>query len=125
LSRIDDLDIIQNLDNDSLNNGDDFGDYDAKEGDGEYGPNTYSELGVHGRLIKAQMDATENVIRNVGWLDDCPDGKFEINTRPLQLENNQTASQWKSVVQSRRQELLAERSQHTTKVKTPLQEHIS
>ena len=106
------LDMIEDLDNNSLINCDDFDDdYDAQD-DATYDPNTYSELGVHGRLVKTQMDVTENVIRNVGWLDDCPDGPIDINTTPLQIDNNQTASQWKSVVQSRRQELLDERNQH-------------
>ena len=102
------------LDQDSLNNGDQFyDDYDAlQDDDAEYGPNQYSTLGVHGRLIKAQMDATDNIVRNVGWLDECPDGKLNINTTPLDVENDQTASQWKSVVQRKRQELIDDRGQH-------------
>ena len=60
------------------------------------------------------MDATENVVRNMGWLDECPDGKLEINTTPLHLENDQTASQWKSVVQRKRQELPHERGHHAS-----------
>ena len=108
------VDMIEDMDNDSLNNGNDFGDDHGAldDSDVEYSPNQYSALGVHGRLVKAQMDATENVVRNVGWLDDCPDGTIEINTTPLDLDENQTASQWKSVVQSRRQDILTERTQH-------------
>ena len=97
------VDMMEDLDNDSLNHGNDFGDDHGilEDSDVEYSLSQYSALGVHGRLIKAQMDATENVVRNVGWLDDCPDGSIEINTTPLDLDENQTASQWKSVVQSR------------------------
>ena len=108
------VDMMEDLDNDSLNHGNDFGDDHGilEDSDVEYSLSQYSALGVHGRLIKAQMDATENVVRNVGWLDDCPDGTIEIDTTPLDLDKNQTASQWKSIVQSKRQELLAERTQH-------------
>ena len=64
---------------------------------------TLLSVGVHGRLVKAQMDATESVVRNVGWLDECPDGKIEINITPSDLENDKTASQWKAVVQRKQQ----------------------
>ena len=58
------------------------------------------------------MDTTENVVRNVGWLDECPDGISEVNTIPLDLDVNKTDSQWKSIVQNKWQELLAEQSQY-------------
>jgi hypothetical protein len=54
------------------------------------------------------MDATENVIRNVGWLNKCPDGIVEVNTTPIDIDINQTNTQWKSIVKNRRQEVVTE-----------------
>jgi len=110
------LDMIADLDDDNLCNDDNFsGDESFESDDTEYNLNVYSQLGSHGRLIKAQMDATENIVRNVDWLNKCLDGTIEINTESLEIDISQTPSQWKVIVQHKRQELMAEQNEYALK----------
>ena len=91
--------------------GDDFGDDDGID-DEDYGVNKYTTMGPKGRLIKAQMDATENSVKNAGWLDSSPDGLAKINISPIQPEVTQPGSKWKITVQDKRQEIITERNTH-------------
>jgi hypothetical protein len=93
---------------DDITRGDDFGDEEGPE-DEDYGINKYSELSPYGKILKSQMVAAENSIRNAGWLDDSPDGLYPILTRPLKPDINQSGSKWKVAVQNKRQEILANR----------------
>ena len=99
-------DVLNELDDDNIdqtNEGDDFGDEEGSENDSV---NKYTTLGPYGKQAQAQMDATENILRSAGWLDDSPDGLNEINKIPLQPETQQPGSKWKAAVQKKRQQIL-------------------
>ena len=114
--------LLSDLDDDHMQDGVDFGvnddnaNYDLE--DDPFGLNKYFCLGKHGSIIKAQMDATENIVRNAGWLNNCPDGVFHIDKDPLEPEILQSAIKWKLVVQKKRQELLDERVQNIPAIKS-------
>ncbi len=105
-------DVTDELDEIDQNGfGDDFGDGEGID-DEDYGDNKYSTLSARGLAVKAQMDATENSVRNAGWLDESPDGIKQVNLEPLEPAVTQLCGKWKAAVQERRQELLAERTKH-------------
>jgi hypothetical protein len=111
--------FLSDLDQDYMQNGDDFGNEDdAQLNDNDYGENKYLVLGQHGRIIQAQMDATENIVRNIGWLDKCPDEQIQVDYNPVTPELIQNCIKWKTAVQSKRQEILAYRSHNITKNKS-------
>jgi hypothetical protein len=61
------IEMVSHLDKDHIQDGADFGnDCDTQENTSDYSTNKYSELGAYGLLIKAQMDATETIVRNIG-----------------------------------------------------------
>jgi Helitron helicase-like domain at N-terminus/PIF1-like helicase len=78
----------------------------------DYGINKYSSLGPYGQIIKAQMDATENSIKNAGWLDDSPDGINSVDMTPFEPSIVQPGIKWKSIVQEKKQEILTTRYKH-------------
>ena len=94
--------------------GDDFGDDEGEENI-NYGVNCYTVLGPHGKVIQAQMNATENCLRNAGWLDESPDGMNLFDTNPFRPDVMLTAEKWKAIVQDRRQNVLMERCANITK----------
>jgi hypothetical protein len=94
--------------------GDDFGDDEGEENI-NYGVNCYTVLGPRGKVIQAQMNATENCLRNAGWLDESPDGMNLFDTNPFRPDVMLTAEKWKAIVQDRRQNVLMERCANITK----------
>jgi len=96
--------VISKLDDD-MNEYDDFG--DSNEGTGHC-----STLGPYGKVQEAQMVATENSVRNAGWLDESPDGIATRRNAMLEPEIVQPSQSWKAAVQGRRQEVLAERNKN-------------
>jgi ATP-dependent exoDNAse (exonuclease V), alpha subunit - helicase superfamily I member len=109
-----DIDDVGEIDD--IKQGDDFGDDEDLE-DKDYGINKYSELSPYGKILKSQMVAAENSIRNAGWLDDSPDGLYPTVTQPLKPDIDQSGSQWKVAVQNKRQEVLANRRVNIPKQK--------
>ena len=109
--------LISELDQDHIQEGADFNDsdYDYDEDGENFGPNKYSVLGSHGRIVQAEMYATENIVRSAGWLNDSPNGVTEVNKTPIKVPVNQGGSQWKTAVQDTRQEVIAERSKNISK----------
>jgi len=120
---------ISDLDDNNINNGDEFvlndDSADCDPDNNTHGPNYYSSLGKHGSLIKAQMQAIENVVRNAGWLNESPDGVISVNKKALESQINQPANKWKTAVQDKRQELLAERAQNIPATKVNNAHHGS
>jgi len=84
-----------------MNQGDDFGDDKDKD---MPDVSQYSTVGPHGMKLEAQMVTTENIDRNTGWLDESPDGFFDISTTQLETEVVQPSQKWKAAVQIKRQE---------------------
>jgi hypothetical protein len=85
--------------------------------DEDYGMNRYTTLGSAGRIVKEQMIATENTVRNAGWLDKSPDGITEIDYNPIKPDVEQTGNEWKIVIQNKRQEIFTQRASHIPEVK--------
>ena len=97
--------------------GDDEGD-DEGEDRVNYGVDAYSILGPYGKVIQAQMDATENCMRNAGWLDECPDGMDHVDIRLFKAEVMQPAEKWKTIIQDAQQNVLTERCASNSKHKS-------
>ena len=119
--------LLSDLDDDHMHDGANFGVDDDSANynleDDPFGLNKYFCLGKRGSVIKAQMDATEHIIRNAGWLDNCPDGVIHIDQSPLEPETDWSAIKWKSIVQEKRQQLLDERSQNIPSMKSSIHDH--
>jgi len=120
---------ISDLDDNNINNGDEFvlndDSADCDPDNNTHCPNYYSGLGKHGSLIKAQMQAIENVVRHAGWLNESPDGVISVNKKALESQINQPANKWKTAVQDKRQELLAECAQNIPATKVNNAHHGS
>jgi PIF1-like helicase len=106
---------MSDLDDDGLYFGACFDDNNAAEYDlneNEFDLNKYASLGKYDMIIKAEMDATDNIIRNVGWLDHCPDESLSVNKKPVEPEKFQSATTWKAIVQKTRERVISEKTQH-------------
>jgi hypothetical protein len=67
--------VLSDLDDDQHQDGAEFvNNIESLDMDHYLDSDKYTELGNHGFKIKSQMDATEHMIKDVGWLDKCPDG---------------------------------------------------
>ena len=108
---IGDLDEDHTLEGDNFDNGYDHEDNDTAE-------NKYSTLGQTGRLRQAEMDATENSVRNAGWLDDSPNGLSHTHTQSIVPDVQQPGSQWKAAVQEKRDQVLAQRNKNISATKS-------
>jgi len=107
-------DILADLDEDHNLEGADFGEHDNgydHEADDDAG-NKYSTLGRYGQLRKAEMDVTEHCVKNAGWLDNSPDGLLPVVIQPIAPDVQQPGIKWKSVVQEKRDQVLAERNKN-------------
>jgi hypothetical protein len=96
------------IDSNQRNQGDDFGDEEGID-DINYGINKYSSLGPHGKIIKLQMHAAEDSVKDAGWLDDTPNGIDKVNTIPFIPGLVQPGSKWKEAIQIKKQKILADR----------------
>jgi len=114
--------VTDEIDDFNVNgHGDDFGDDSGPDDD--YGVSKYSALGHNGAKSKAEMEAAENSVKGAGWLDESPDGLYEVDTEPLVPEIAQSSRQWKAAVQDKRQEALAERNKNIPKIPARHMQH--
>jgi hypothetical protein len=58
------------------------------------------------------MNAIENVVRNAGWLDKCPEAIECINPQGFSPEIELPGSKWSTLIKTARDAVLALRGQH-------------
>src|SRR6202453_852061 len=113
-------DVIGDLDEDHTLEGDNFGEHDNgyDHEDNDTAENKYSTLGQTGRLRQAEMDATEDSVKNAEWLDDSPNGLSHTHTQSIVPDVQQPGSQWKAAVQEKRDQVLAQRNKNISATKS-------
>ncbi|HXP51396.1 MAG TPA: AAA family ATPase, partial [Bacteroidia bacterium] len=111
-------DILTDLDDDQLQEGAEFEqNIESYEVEHEADSDKYTELGNHGLKVKTQMDATMNIIKDVGWLDKCPDSDIIVNKSAVKPKINQPGSKWKTTVQEMRQKVLSSKHESFAQLK--------
>jgi len=88
-------DILEDLDNEKLNSGENF------EVDDQILDTEYDRIGEKGQRTIEQMMDMDNIIKECGWLNDCVDGVPVVDLTPAQPEVLQGASKWDAAVQAK------------------------
>jgi hypothetical protein len=98
--------ILDDLDEDELNSGENF------EDDNHISEAEYDRIGDEGRRVVEQMMEMDNIVKNCGWMNESIDGAPECDINAIQPERMQGAAKWDAVVQAKKQEILEERKHH-------------
>ena len=98
--------ILDDLDEDELNSGENF------EDDNHILEAEYDRIANERRWLVEQMMEMDNIVKNCGWMNESIDGVPEYDTNAIQPERMQGAAKQDAVVQAKKQEVLEERKHH-------------